>query len=136
VVFSFYHHGATPRRQHLEPPHPAPNIAPSSSGSRSRRGVKVAATSPNRAVFAAHRAVSCRDLARSLPLLPPITRNVKLSDRATRLEFGIQDGSEVATPAKSGKNGNVHRAGQHCHPISSPPVTHSARAVSPSARME
>src|SRR5690242_21015741 len=56
------------------------------------------------------RAVSCR----FLPLLPPITRNVKLPTRATRLEFGIWADGTRDTPSKSGKNGNVDHASQHC----------------------
>jgi hypothetical protein len=51
-------------------------------------------------------------LAAILPLLPPITRNVKLPDRPNRLECGIRDRSALETKVKSGKNGNVDRAGQ------------------------
>src|SRR5579859_7778346 len=53
---------------------------------------------------------------RFLPLLPPITRNVTLPHPANRLQFGIRAGSPSATKLKNGKNGNVHHAGQHCHP--------------------
>src|SRR5689334_19328500 len=49
---------------------------------------------------------------RFLPLLPPITRNVKLPDRDTRLEFRLQAGSPLTKKAKSGKNGNVDHPSQ------------------------
>src|SRR5690348_1885525 len=47
-----------------------------------------------------------------LPLLPPITRNVKLPDRATRLELSIRAGSPFTKNVKSGKNGNVDHPSQ------------------------
>jgi hypothetical protein len=71
------------------------------------------------AVFAAHRATSCRFChppCRFLPPLPPRTRNVTLPIPANRLEFGIRVRSIADHHVKSGKNGNVDRASQHCHP--------------------
>jgi len=53
---------------------------------------------------------------RFLPLLPPITRNVTLPIPTTRLESRIGRESRAESISKSGKNGNVHRASQHCHP--------------------
>src|SRR5690348_12114324 len=53
-------------------------------------------------------ATSCR----SLPLLPAITRNVKLPIPANRLEFSIRKEGHSKRKYKSGKNGNVDRAGQ------------------------
>src|SRR5690348_16815294 len=47
-----------------------------------------------------------------LPLLPPITRNVKLPDRGTRLELSIRAGSPFTKNVKSGKNGNVDHPSQ------------------------
>jgi len=49
----------------------------------------------------------CRDLAAILPLLPPITRNVKLAIPANRLESGIREEETPDAQSKSGKNGNV-----------------------------
>jgi hypothetical protein len=74
------------------------------------------------AVFAADLAIRCHFLAAILPFLPPITPNVKLPIHATRLEFGIR--AEVAsdTTSKSGKNGNVHCASQHCLPTTLSPT--------------
>ena len=69
------------------------------------------------AVFAAHLATSCRFChphCRFLPLLPPITRNVKLLRAANPLEFGIRAENVPDTRPKGGKNGNVNHRGQHC----------------------
>ncbi len=57
-----------------------------------------------------------------LPLLPPITQNVKLSVPANPLGFSPRARSPRATPSKSGKNGNVHHPSQHCHPIALSPT--------------
>src|SRR5690349_10756913 len=51
-----------------------------------------------------------------LPLLPPITRSVKLPIRATWLEFRHGPQLPPNTPSQSGKNGNVDPASQHCRP--------------------
>jgi hypothetical protein len=70
------------------------------------------------AVFAAHLATSCRFChppCRFLPRLPPITRNVKLPHRAKWLEFRVWEETVPDTKSKSGKNGNVDHANQHCH---------------------
>ena len=53
---------------------------------------------------------------RFLPLLPPITRNVKLPIPTIRLEFPLGHESPAGSNSKNGKNGNVHRASQHCRP--------------------
>src|SRR5690348_5444351 len=42
-----------------------------------------------------------------LPLLPPITPNVTLPIRPTRLEFGLPPRLPSNPTSKSGKNGNV-----------------------------
>src|SRR5689334_21619782 len=55
-----------------------------------------------------------------LPLLPPITRNVKLRETANRLELGIRAEDDVDHRVKSGKNGNVDQPTQHCHSHPSP----------------
>src|SRR5579859_8100698 len=68
------------------------------------------ASPQNVAVFAADLATFCRFChphCRLLPLLPPITRNVKLPIPANRLEFSIRAQSVADHHAKSGKNGNV-----------------------------
>src|SRR5689334_10665043 len=52
-----------------------------------------------------------------LPLLPPITPNVKLPIPANRLEFSGQPHPPHESFSKSGKNGNVDHPSQHCHPI-------------------
>src|SRR5690348_14908047 len=49
---------------------------------------------------------------RSLPLLPPITQNVKSVIPANPLEFRPRAGSTPNTKSKSGKNGNVDCRGQ------------------------
>src|SRR5690242_14806886 len=81
------------------------------------------AASRNVAVFAAHLATSCRFChppCRFLPLLPPITPNVKFLQAANRLEFGIREETILDTRPKSGKNGNVHQFSQHCRNSLSP----------------
>jgi hypothetical protein len=50
-----------------------------------------------------------------LPLLPTITPNVKLPNRATRLEFSLSARSPLVEKLKSGKNGNVDHPSQLCH---------------------
>jgi len=55
-------------------------------------------------------------LAAILPLLPPITRNVKLYLPAKRLEFRAQAHAAPHPKSKSGKNGNVDHRSQHCQP--------------------
>src|SRR5579859_5821050 len=67
----------------------------------------------------------------TLPPLPPITPNVKLLDRSTRLEFRLWAGSPFTTKSKSGKNGNVNRASQHCHPSLPHASAHSASGGHP-----
>jgi len=71
---------------------------------------------PNLAVFAAHLATLLPLLAAIVPLLPPITPNVKFAQPANPLEFGIRKEDATDHTTKSGKNGNVDRASQHCHP--------------------
>src|SRR5690242_3447455 len=67
---------------------------------------------------------------RSLPLLPPITQNVKLSHPANPLQLRLRAGSPSATKLKNGKNGNVHRASQHYYPSPHPrPVQRTYRLV-------
>src|SRR5689334_3307994 len=51
-----------------------------------------------------------------LPLLPPITRTVKLRHGASRLEFGVCRQVHSQHTANNGKNGNVQCRGQHCRP--------------------
>jgi hypothetical protein len=51
---------------------------------------------------------------RFLPLLPPITRNVKLLWTAKPLECGVREEDALDTRPKSGKNGNVDHPTQHC----------------------
>jgi len=63
------------------------------------------------ATIAAHLAVSCQ----ILPLLPPITPNVKSHWRANRLEFRVREERDADHKMKSGKNGNVDHSSQHCH---------------------
>jgi hypothetical protein len=67
------------------------------------------------AVFATHLAISLPLFAAILPLLPSITPNVKLPDRANRLECGIGEENTPDTKAKSGKNGNVDHPSQLCY---------------------
>ena len=57
---------------------------------------------------------------RFLLLLPPITRNVKLPIPTIRLEFPLGHESPAGSNSKNGKNGNVHRASQHCRPTTAP----------------
>ena len=77
--------------------------------SRERGSVNTAGNACNFAVLAAH-------VATFLPPLPPITRNVKLPDRANRLEFGMREEDVPGTQVKSGKNGNVDHPSQLCRP--------------------
>src|SRR5690348_17076979 len=56
-----------------------------------------------------HLAVVVAVFATILPLLPPITRNVKSPTHTTRLEFSVSAESASETLPKSGKNGNVFR---------------------------
>ena len=56
-------------------------------------------------------AVSCH----ILPLLPPITRNVKLPLHGTWLEFPPRGDPRPTHNLKNGKNGNVQCPSQHCH---------------------
>src|SRR5690349_24536715 len=52
---------------------------------------------------------------RSLPLLPPITRNVKLPLHATRLEFGGHADPAHVPKSKNGKNrSEERRVGKEC----------------------
>jgi hypothetical protein len=53
---------------------------------------------------------------RFLPLLPPITPIVKLPIPAAWLEFGVRADPAHGSILKNGKNGNVDRGTQHCHP--------------------
>jgi hypothetical protein len=71
---------------------------------------------PSLAVFAAHLATLLPLLAAILPLLPPKTQNVKFAWPANPLEFHIREEDATDRKIKSGKNGNVYRASQHCHP--------------------
>jgi hypothetical protein len=77
--------------------------------------VEAPAIHQNRAVFAAHLATSLPFLATIVPLLPPITPNVKSPWVANRLEFDVCEESHADQRSKSGKNGNVHQSSQHCH---------------------
>src|SRR5690348_13634638 len=70
---------------------------------------------------------------RFLPLLPPITRNVKYPIRRSQLEFSIRAESALARNVKSGKNGNVDLASQLCHRPSSRTSTALLRVVGVSA---
>jgi hypothetical protein len=72
----------------------------------------------SRAVFAGRLATSCR----FLPLLPPITPHVKLSDRANRLELVGRADPARAPHVKSGKNGNGDHPSQHCRNLQSTQV--------------
>ena len=75
----------------------------------------------NVAVFAADLATSCR----ILPLLPPITPNVKSLIPPNPLEFRCRPRSPSKAKSKSGKNGNVDQSSQlspssvtlHCLPF-------------------
>jgi len=83
---------------------------------RGRGNVDASVTAHNIAIFAAHLATFCHFChppCRFLPFLPPVTRNVTLSNRPNRLEFSNRDGSGGKTHAKSGKNGNVDHPSQH-----------------------
>ena len=89
---------------------------------------------PNHAVFATCVAVFCRDLAGSLPLLPPITPNVKLSQAANRLECGVREEIAPDATSQSGKNGNVDHPSQLCRPAppgmsATPPFTGRLRPI-------
>ncbi|HST87929.1 MAG TPA: hypothetical protein VLJ14_06070 [Ktedonobacterales bacterium] len=69
------------------------------------------------AVFAAGIAIRCHILpflARSLPLLPPRTRNVTFTGAAKPLELRIRAEDAPDATSKSGKNGNVDLSGEHC----------------------
>jgi len=61
---------------------------------------------------------------RFLPLLPPITRNVKLPRAANGLEFGIRAEDAPDATSKSGKNGNVDHPSQLYHAAYMPPACH------------
>src|SRR5689334_19714178 len=97
-----------------EQPHKESHTGILAARSRYTRGMEPAKTRPNLAAFVAHLATSLPFLAAILPPLPPITRNVKLSRGANRLECGIGRENAPGTSSKSGKNGNVDRASQHC----------------------
>ncbi len=84
--------------------------------SRERGSVNTAGNACNFAVLAAHVATFLPLSCRILPPLPPITRNVKLPDRANRLEFGMREEDAPGTQVKSGKNGNVDHPSQLCRP--------------------
>src|SRR5690348_11781383 len=84
----------------------------------------------NVAVFAAYLATSCRFChppCGFLPLLPPITPNVKFLQAANRLEFGIRGETARDHTMKCGKNGNVHHSSQHCRAPHAPFPTRTAR---------
>src|SRR5690349_3362606 len=84
--------------------------------------------------LAAHLAIPLPLLAtscRTLPLLPAITRNVKLPIPATCLEFGTRARDASNAPSKSGKNGNVDRASQLCRTLFDRWRRWSAREVPP-----
>ena len=51
-------------------------------------------------------------LCHFLPLLPPITRNVKLPIPANPLQFSLRPRSARDILSKSGKNGNVNQSSQ------------------------
>jgi len=53
--------------------------------------MEVAVTPRTIAVFAAGLAIPCHFVAAILPLLPPITRNVKFAEAANRLERGVRE---------------------------------------------
>src|SRR5690348_5060344 len=59
---------------------------------------------------------------RFLPLLPPITPNVKSSIPANPLEFGIREEATPDTKSKSGKNGNVDHPSQLYPPATLSPT--------------
>ena len=67
------------------------------------------------AVFATDLAIHLATSCRILPLLPPITPNVKLPRAANPLEFEIRMRDDADHTMKSGKNGNVNHPSQHCH---------------------
>src|SRR5690242_7763435 len=119
MVNWFYHRGATQRRSHLNN-----HISWQTRQSRLIATASVAAwmwpsLCPNLAV-SCHRPCQTLPLrCRFLPLLPPITRHVKFVCGANRLECGIGEENAPNAKCKSGKNGNVHRASQLCHLLSS-----------------
>jgi len=86
-------------------------MAISPSHSRGASDMERPETAPAVAIFAAGLATSCQ----ILPLLPPITPNVKSHWRANRLEFRVREERDADHKMKSGKNGNVDHSSQHCH---------------------
>jgi len=68
------------------------------------------------------------DRCRFLPLLPPVTRNVKLPNRPTRLELPLCANPRLAHNLKNGKNGNVHCTGQ----LSIHILSHLSSSIAPS----
>src|SRR5690348_11663247 len=88
----------------------------------------------NHAVLATYLATSCHPPCRFLLLLPPITHNVTLSDRANRLECGLHPRSVADHNRKSGKNGNVDCRGQHCRTGSTPGIHAGAPRTHPPLR--
>jgi hypothetical protein len=69
MVYSFYHHGATQSRKHLNNRIPWPNTASSRAGNRERDGVYATASHLNLAAFAAHLAISLPHPCHILPFL-------------------------------------------------------------------
>jgi hypothetical protein len=68
---------------------------------------------------------------RFLPLLPPITQNVKLPDGVKWLEFKVYGEEHSRHTAKNGKNGNLQCRGQHCRPDHLSPTRGPARVCYP-----
>ena len=91
-------------------------MAIASHRNRTHGNVDMSAIRLNIAVFAAHLAIRCHFFAAIVPLLPPITRNVKFARGANRLEFGTHEENVSETKSKSGKNGNVDHPSQLCRP--------------------
>ena len=107
MVNKFYQHRANPPLSHLEQPYLEPTMRLAPDGNRKHIGVNAPASSSKPCHSLPHR-------CRILPLLPPITRNVKLPIPATRLESGIREETTPDAKSKSGKNGNVDPASQLC----------------------
>src|SRR5689334_6005574 len=83
-----------------EQPHSLANSPTFRQRKRRLVRVKCRAITQNRAVFAADRAIRCHFLAAIVPLLPPITQNVKFSRAANRLELRMREEDGLDTKLK------------------------------------
>ena len=102
-------------RRHPAPQAPEqPHIAPHHTHPRPSTSRHRALDAQNHAGIGRNRAAGLAVFAAIVPLLPPITPNVKLPRPAIWLEFSVREETAPDISSKSGKNGNVHLRSQHC----------------------